>query len=383
MTKKFIPQQKNVNKHSLHGLRLLEKSVQSDGWIGAQTAAADGEMIAGSARLELAADKFADVEPIVVESDGSRPVVIVRTDIQSADDPRAKRLSVADNQISHTDWNPDGDLLAEWGEDEAIRAMFADSEWQEITGEEKPTKDAAPQVDRAAELLDKWQVKTGDLWQIGEHRLICGDCTDAATVERVMMGEKADITFTDPPYGVGLEYGMHEDNPEENESLVIRAFSFGPDSKIWTPGLKNLARELIREPHAGILAWNRKFSVGWPPHGCSWATVWEPVLVTKPKCRKLKTDHFEYMTDTFKVGDTKLTELHPCPKAIGLWTELLEGLSEQGMVIYEPFSGSGTTILACENLGRKARAIELDPAYVAVALERMSAAFPELEIKRL
>jgi hypothetical protein len=77
-----------------------------------------------------------EVEPIVVESDGSRPVIVVRTDIPNADDPRAKRLSVAANQIAKTDYNPDGELLKEWAnEDKNIRAMFADWEWGGITGE--------------------------------------------------------------------------------------------------------------------------------------------------------------------------------------------------------------------------------------------------------
>lgn len=147
---KFIPQRKNANKHTLHGTRLLEKSITTDGFIDAQTAAADGEIISGSARLELFESRFADdegklPEPIIVESDGSRPVIIVRTDIPNADDPRAKRLSVAANQIAHTDYNPDGDLLKAWGnEDKDIKAMFAESEWTEITGEEKPTGDADP-----------------------------------------------------------------------------------------------------------------------------------------------------------------------------------------------------------------------------------------------
>jgi hypothetical protein len=136
---KFIPQRKNANKHTLHGTRLLEKSITSDGWLDAQTAAADGEMISGTARLEFAADKFADVEPIIVESDGTRPVIVVRTDIPNLDDPRAKRLSVAANQIAKTDFNPDGELLKEWGnEDKDIRAMFSDSEWGIATGEFEP-----------------------------------------------------------------------------------------------------------------------------------------------------------------------------------------------------------------------------------------------------
>lgn len=129
----FRPQSKNANKHTQRGIGMLERSVQSDGWIDAQTAAADGEMISGSARLEVAADKFAEVEPIVVHTDGSRPVIVVRDDIPTADDPRARRLSVAANQITAADWNPDGELLKEWaGEDEQIKRMFQDAEWQEI-----------------------------------------------------------------------------------------------------------------------------------------------------------------------------------------------------------------------------------------------------------
>jgi hypothetical protein len=110
-------------------------------------------MIAGSARLEVAADKFQGIEPIIVESDGTRPVVVIRTDIPSGDDPRAKRLSIADNQISHTDLDFDGDLLKEWGdEDKAIREMFGDAEWREIVTETMSEEEAfgkLPDEDRA------------------------------------------------------------------------------------------------------------------------------------------------------------------------------------------------------------------------------------------
>jgi hypothetical protein len=144
------PQARNANKHTAYGLRLLEKSIQTDGYIDAQTAAADGEIISGSARLEVAAEKFTDeetgeaVEPIIVHSDGKRPVIVIRDDIPNADHPRARRLSVAANQIAKVDFDPDGALLSEWGgEDEAIKKMFADDEWAKITGEEPATVDAA------------------------------------------------------------------------------------------------------------------------------------------------------------------------------------------------------------------------------------------------
>jgi hypothetical protein len=129
----FRPQQKNANKHTQAGQGMLETSVQRDGWIDAQTAAADGEMISGSQRLTLAGEKFADVEPIIVESDGTRPVIVKRTDIPNTSDPRARRLSVAANQITAKDWNPDAAILAEWGRvDESVRQLFDPAEWDAL-----------------------------------------------------------------------------------------------------------------------------------------------------------------------------------------------------------------------------------------------------------
>ena len=106
----FRPAKRNANKHTARGLGALQNSVQADGWIGAMTTAADGEMIAGSARIETAAQVFGvDAEPIVVESDGTRPIVVVRTDIASAEDPRAVRLGLADNRVAELSlaWDPE------------------------------------------------------------------------------------------------------------------------------------------------------------------------------------------------------------------------------------------------------------------------------------
>jgi len=129
------PQRRNANKHTARGLGALEKSIQTDGWIGAITVAADGETFDGSARLEVgAAAGFADA--VIVESDGSRPVIVKRTDIPSADDPRAKRLGIAANRVASLtlDWDPDIlkdlseeiDLAQFWREDE-LSKIFNDS----------------------------------------------------------------------------------------------------------------------------------------------------------------------------------------------------------------------------------------------------------------
>ncbi len=111
--KDFRPAKRNANRHTARGLGALQASIQTDGWIGAMTTAADGEMIAGSARVETAAQVFGvDAEPIVVESDGTRPIVVVRRDIPTADDPRAVRLGQADNRVGQLDLDWDIEVLA-------------------------------------------------------------------------------------------------------------------------------------------------------------------------------------------------------------------------------------------------------------------------------
>lgn len=107
----YRTQRRNANKHTQRGLGMLANSIGKDGWIGALTVAADGETFDGSARLEVLADAMPDAEPIVVETDGHRPVIVRRTDIPNTDDPRAKRLGVAANRVQQVDYDPDADIL--------------------------------------------------------------------------------------------------------------------------------------------------------------------------------------------------------------------------------------------------------------------------------
>lgn len=131
----FRPQSKNANRHTERGLGMLDRSMSQEGWIGAITVAADGETFDGSARLETAYTRFGeDVEPIIVESDGTKPIIVKRTDIPTAEDPRAKRLAIAANRVAQVDleWDvetlsalqDDGiDLLQFWRDDELDRLL--------------------------------------------------------------------------------------------------------------------------------------------------------------------------------------------------------------------------------------------------------------------
>lgn len=125
----FRPQRKNANRHTQRGIGMLNKSMADHGFIGAMTSAADGEIFDGSARLETAYERFGEeVEPIVIDADGTRPIIVRRTDIPSANDPRAKKLAIAANRIAQVDLDWDPELLKTIGEDIDISDLFFDNE---------------------------------------------------------------------------------------------------------------------------------------------------------------------------------------------------------------------------------------------------------------
>lgn len=209
----------------------------------------------------------------------------------------------------------------------------------------------------------------GDVWVLGRHRIVCGDCTDPIAVDAVAAKE-AVLILTDPPYGIGYDYAEHDDsNNEANAALVSEAFALGPNVMVWTPGLPNLARDIARFGKTRTLVWFKKFAAA--GNGLGGASTWEPILVSGfTPAKRLKNDVLEIMTDRESVGGVSLRKLHTCPKPVALYAALLEAFTDLGQAIYEPFSGSGTTLIACEKTGRNCRAVEVTPAYVDVAVAR-------------
>lgn len=252
------------------------------------------------------------------------------------------------------------ELLAELAED---AGLYVD--------EPQPLADVEPQIDKAEELRQRWQVELGQLWQLGDHRLICGDCTDPDVVARVMGGERATLAPVDPPYNVGFDYDgetVDDSKTEADYEAFTRAW-FGvcqsvSDRQIVTPGCNNLARWLRWFDAKHWAPWTKTNSMTNGVVSRFWC--WEPVLFFGDKWpRQRSNDVFD-----FPIGQQKDTANHPCPKPLKMWIDLIENYSDVGDVIFESFSGSGTTIMACEATGRKARAVEISPAYTAVAIDR-------------
>ncbi len=403
----FRQQAMNANKHTERGMKALEASMNEVGYTAPMIAAADGEIIAGSARHETAANVFgADVEPMIVESDGKRPIVVVRTDIKNAETREAKRIGLLDNRVQQIDLDFDAEVLAQlYAEDKTLTAgLWSDDELTELLNEAAGVAagdgDAEPQIDKAAELNKVWQVKTGDLWHIGEHRLLCGDSTKREDVERVMMGEKAEMMFTDPPYGVNYEGGhfhsgdvnikRKREKLADDDSTAIY-FNFLPEALkvvegpcyMWFAG--NKARDVYNavfdagcEVHA-LIIWH-KTNATYAAMNAQYKQRHEPCLYFKPKGSTLRWCGATTEATVWNEDRDGINEHHPTQKPIKLAMKAIGNHSAKTIVDF--FCGSGSTLVACQNLSRKCRAIELSPDYCAVILQRMKDAFPNIEIKR-
>lgn len=129
----FVPQRKNANRHTARGMGLLEDSMSQDGYVAPMTATADGEVIDGSARLEKSALVFSDSdEAIIVEHDGRLPIVMKRTDIENAEDPRAKSIALRANRIAEVNLDFDPIILKELSRDLDLSSLWNEEEMKNI-----------------------------------------------------------------------------------------------------------------------------------------------------------------------------------------------------------------------------------------------------------
>jgi DNA modification methylase len=227
--------------------------------------------------------------------------------------------------------------------------------------EKKRTEDdTEPQIDRAEELREQWGVETGQLWQLGEHRLLCGDSTRAEDVARVMGSEKADAVLTDPPYGIGsLMNGGTWARKQDAQFIKMRDWDAKTDQRFF---------DIVVSIGVPSIVWGGNYFVT-PPSRC-WL-VWDKPEFPTMSSAELAWTNLDHNTKRIECARTHQADGrkdHATQKPIAVM-EWSMGFVPDGLV-YDPFSGSGTTIIACENLNRRCRAIEISPAYVAVALQR-------------
>ena len=338
-----------------------------------------GHVIDGHLRVSLAISRNEPSVPVVYVDISEEEELLALSTL----DPLSA-MAVADSEMLSSV------LHAISTDNAAIQGMLSDLAAQNniniLTGEIIGQADAEPQIDAAAELAKKWKTGTGQMWQIGPHRMLIGDCVSPENVERVIGADRPDLVLTDPPYNVGLVYDgkTMDDNKGKAEYETFAAAWVAEcqkisDRQIITPGGDNLSFWLDIPPFFYVAPWTKSNP---QTHGkVSQFMAWEPVLFFGTKWgNKRHLDTFDFPAN---FNTKKSTFNHPCPKPLPFWQDLITNYSEKGDIIYDCFLGSGTTLVACQNTGRVCCGLEISPDYAAVCLQRMKDAFPEIKIEKL
>lgn len=397
----LVLDEKNANKGTKRGRQLLGESFEKYGAGRSVVVDCHNLVIAGNKTVEAAV--AAGMKSIaVIETDGSSLVAVQRGDLDLKKDKKARELAIADNRVGEIDleWNPevlasfDVDLAQFWNENE-LNTLLKDFRSSELSAPE-------PKIDQAAEQQKKWNTARGQIWEIGEHRLMCGDSASAADVAALMAAKTAKLCATDPPYLVSYDAKNHPSknfSDGKNKDWKGR-YADKHKSEPLGPFYEAFLRQALAvcEPNAAIYVWHasqRQIEVEKAMRDCGilvhqqiiWVKnkpvlthsfyMWqhEPCFFGWKQGNKPKRNPGAFPTTVWQIDVPVLPGVesrHPTEKPLELFTTPILLHTKRGDVCYEPFSGSGTHLCAAENTERRCFAMEIEPAFVAVALERLS-----------
>jgi DNA modification methylase len=396
------PHPRNARTHSKKQIRQIADSIQAVGFAAPVLIDEQGMLLAGHGRLEAA--KLLRLKRI--------PAVV----IEGLSEARKRLLLVADNRIAQSaGWDRERladelislpEILVEDGLDISVTG-FEPAEIDALLADfEEDSSDPIDDIDPAL-LSGPTVTRHGDLWQLGKHRLLCGDAREAEHLAQLMDGERAHMAFLDPPYNlrvrglVGRGQFKHQEFVMASGEMAAPAFT-----NFLTTTLTMAARasidgavhfvcmdwrhigELVEAGGAtygtmlNLIAWVKSnagqgsfyrsqheligvFRVGSAPHlnavelgrhGRSRSNVWKYAGV-----------------NSFRPGRMDDLRAHPTVKPVALVADAVKDCTQRNQIVIDTFSGSGTTLLAAERVGRKARAMDLDPQYVDVTIRRWQA----------
>lgn len=315
------------------------------------------------------------------------------------DDPAtAAAFGIADNRLSDlSTW--DTEVLREITQTTGdFFTGFEPAELDDLVGVSTATgapvatvADPGGDPDRAEELQAKWQVQVGQVYQLGKHRIMCGDCTQRGDVDQLMAGELARMVWTDPPWNI--DYGgsdhptfkkrtINNDNLGEQfviflELFITQLWRFTvPGAMIYVvmggeewPAIDNELRKIGFHWSSTIVWIKDQMVLSRKDYHAQYEPMWYGWKGDAPRVCEVPD---RKQSDTWMIDRPRKSEEHPTMKPLELVERSLLNSSKPGDIVLDLFSGSGTTLAACERTGRVCRAMDNDPKYIAVALERWS-----------
>ena len=397
----LTPDPSNARMHDDKNLRAIEGSLREFGQRKPIVITQDNKVVAGNGTLTAAKlIGWTEIDCVRVPADWTADQI--------------KAYALADNRTAElADWNQE--ILQK----QLLELTEVGIDIKDFGFEvpEIPLTDVVTFEDEVPDLPEEPKTKLGDIWQLGNHRLVCGDATDNQVVANALANELADCVFTDPPYNVAYQGGTKDKLTIQNDDMGDEQFAqflsgfykaslvntkeggsiyvcypgehisrgaFGVEMSkagwlvkqvlIWVKDSLVLSRQDYNWQHEAIL-------YGWKPGaGHSWfgpftnTTILDNPLEELSKMKKedlidLLIKGFETST-AIREKRPRRNDIHPTMKPINLVARLLKNSCVAGNKVLDPFAGSGSTLIACEQLGLKAGTVELDPKYCDVIIQR-------------
>jgi DNA modification methylase len=376
---RLIPYAKNPRTHTEEQVAQIAASIAEFGFVNPVLVGADGVIIAGHARV-MAARKLGMAEaPVIVLDHLSeaqrRALVIADNKLAQNAGWDEEMLRVELEALREDDFNLD--LLG--FDDAEIEALLADPDEATAGNTED---DAVPETPGTAVTVP------GDVWLLGDHRLVCGDSTQMEAVQKVLAGGLADMIFTDPPYNVN--YGATMKDTLRGKKRAIRNDNLGDGFEQF---LRNACSNILAVTKGAVYICMSSSELhtlhkAFTEAGGHWSTflIWAKNTFTmgradyqrqyEPILYGWKEGAGHYWCGARDQGDVWFVkkpvanDLHPTMKPVELVERAICNSSKSGDTVLDPFAGSGSTLIACEKTGRQARLIELEPTYCDVIIRR-------------
>lgn len=361
----ITPYENNAKTHDQTQINNVAESIRQYGFVQPIVVDRDGVIVIGHCRA-LAAKKL-----------GMKEVPCVCVDDLTPEQVNALRL--VDNKSNESDW--DFDLLAD--ELEGLDLTGFDFDWGLPEEETKEIEeDEAPEVDETHPPV----TKTGDVWKLGRHRLMCGDSTSTECVQKLMGGLQADLLLTDPPYGVDYtgktkdELKIENDAKSDDDFIAFLRQAFESADTVMKPGavfyiwhadskayVFRMACQMTGWEVRQVLIWVKNAMVmgrqdyQWKHEPCLYG--WKSGAGHLWASDRKQTTVLEFDRPT-------KNKEHPTMKPVALFDYQIKNNTKGGDIVLDLFAGSGTTVIACEQNGRTAYVMEYDPRYCDVIVKR-------------
>jgi DNA modification methylase len=376
---KLIPYARNARTHSEEQVAQIAASIAEFGFTNPILTGADGVIVAGHGRLAAAQKLAMELVPVVV--------------LEHLSPTQRRALVIADNRIAeNAGWDEtmlrveiealqldDFDMSLTGFDADALAELMAGG-----SGDDSSNTDD----DTVPEVQETPISRTGDVWLLGPHRLLCGDSTLAESYAQLLQGKEVDMVFTDPPYNVNYANTAKDKMRGKNRAILndnlgdgfydfllaaltptvanCRGAIYVAMSSSELDVLQSAFREAGGKWSTFVIWAKNTFTMG----RSDYQRQYEPILYGWPEGGKHHWCGDRNQSDVWQIKKPHKNDLHPTMKPVELVERAIRNSSRPGNSVMDPFGGSGTTLIAAEKTGRVGRMIELDPKYVDVIVRR-------------